>query len=421
MLLSLTLTASVLAASFLAPQDSATRCARAAADGTTLRAFFDADSPVVAELTAGTPLLVVEVREPWARVQVPGGLEVWVHGEYLSWKGSDGTLTRANVNARPLPNTEPPSTPLGRFVAGDAVVRVGRLGEWFRVRAPERISAWGPLASLTLLSEPPANWNEEWKRAAEARPAVREEPPAPTPVPAAEQKTGGGDSPVGKESGAGGAVAEPTEGAAAAAAAAAARPRAFPPAQIAKDPARWLSLAHQELAALRTALAAGFEGGSDGRVAELETTFATVLWHGSAAADLASARQGLASVDALRRSYGAWLAAGERRARAANDAAATAIWVERLDTLARSWGSDGEGGGLLTGWVEARPGVHQNLPYLVVRNGQSAVVHDFEDRWHFADFAGREVVVRGAWRADAELPGGRLFAVSEVRLLPTRP
>jgi len=413
MLLSLTLMACATLALPLTPQEAETRCAHVTADGATARAFFDLKSPAVAELPAGAPVRVVEVREPWARVQVPGGLDVWVHGDYVQWTGSDGKLTRANVNARPLPSTEPPSTPLGRFAAGDAVIRVGHDKDWFCVRAPERIGAWIPLERLQLLDAEPAGWNEEWKRAVTARAPVREEPPAPQPVPAVEPESG---DPAAGGNEAGAPTAQP-----AAAEPAAARPRAFPPAQVAKDPTRWLSLAHQDLAAMRAALAVGFEGWTGARAEELETTFATVLWHGSTPTDLESSRHGLASLDALRRSYGAWLAAGERSARDSGDGVAAQIWSTRLDVLARSWGSDGEGGGLLTGWVEARPGVHQNLPYAIARNGQSAVVHDFDDRWHFADFAGREVVVRGIWRDDPELPGGRLLAVSEVRLLPTRP
>lgn len=393
-------------------QDAAPRSARVAADGATVRAFFDAKSTALAELAAGTPLLVVEVREPWARVQVPGGLDVWVHGDYVAWSGSDGKIARANVNARPLPSTEPPSLPVGRFAAGAAVVRVGHEGEWFRVRAPEALGAWVPLERIALLGAEPADWNEEWKRAAQARAPVREEPPAPVP-PAPAPASGDAPAPAGG-------APEPAA-AQPAAAPAHDRPRAFPPAQIAKEPSRWLALAHQDLAALRDALATGFEGWNAPRVEELETAFATVLWHGSLAADLESARQGIASLDALRRSYGAWLAAQERTARDAGATAAAAEWSARLEALAHAGGSDGEGGGLLAGWVERRTDADGATVYAVARNGRAVVVKDLETRWKFSEFAGREVVVRGAWRQDPERPGSKWLAVSELRVLPVRP
>jgi hypothetical protein len=415
MLLSLTLLIGATAAPLGgAPQDAAPRSARVAADGATVRAFFDAKSPAVAELPAGTPLRVVEVREPWARVQAPGGFDVWVHGDYVTWSGSDGKIARANVNARPLPTTEPPSLPVGRFEAGDAVVRVGHEGAWFRVRAPEHVGAWVPLERLTLLDFEPEGWNEEWKRAASARAPVREEPPAPAPKPApAPAAVAGIPAPAGAAPAA--APATP----AAAAAAAAERPHAFPAAQVAKEPSRWLALAHTDLGALRADLTAGFERWDGPRVEELETAFTTVLWHGSLTADLESARQGLASLDALRRSYGAWLAGQERNARESAGAAAAQPWAARLEALARAWGGDGAGGALLTGWVERRPGTDPSLPFAISRNGHAAVVNDFEGRNRLAEFAGREVVVRGTWRAAPELPGGRVLAIAEVRVLTT--
>lgn len=401
----------LLASPHPAAQDSTTRCARVGPDGGAVRAFFDADSPEVAALTAGTPLRVAEIREPWARVEVPGGLDVWVHGDYLKWNGADGELARDHVNARPLPSTDERSRPLGRFAAGDAVVRVGSEGEWFRVRAPERIGGWIPLAQIALLDAPPADWDEIWRTASAARAPLREEPPAPEPP--APEPSGEHQPETGKDS-----PPAATDGAREASAP---RPRAFPPAQVARDPARWLGLAHQDLGALRAELAAGFEGWDGARAQELETAFATVLWHGALAADLESARHGLASLDALRRSYGAWLAAGERRARAAGDELAAADWSARLDALAAGWGSDGDGGGLIAGWVEPRTGPDRELPWAIARNGQSVVAQDFDGRWRLADFAGREVVARGAWRADPRAPGGRLLAVSEIRLLPPAP
>ncbi len=295
-------------------------------------------------------------------------------------------------------------------------MRVGHEGEWFQVRAPERLGAWVPLESLIILCAEPTGWAEEWKSAATARAPRREEPPAPNPpptpvpVPPSQEPTPavGTDAPA------------TAAGAAASVATPAAKPHNYPPAQVAKDPARWLTLAHQDLAAYRAGLTASFDGWSDPRAEEFETTFSTVLWHGTLAADLESARRGLASLDALRRSYGAWLASEEHRARVSGDTGAAARWAVRQEALARSWGSDGEGGALLIGWVEVRQGAQTTRPFALTRNGQSAIVHDFEDRWQLSDFVGRELVARGTWRAEVGAPGGRVLAVSELRVLPSR-
>lgn len=404
----------LLTAPVPAPQETEARCARVVPAGGVVRAFFDADSPEVLAAPAALPLRVVEIREPWARVQAPGGFDVWVHGDYLKWSGADGEVTRANVNARPLPSTEPPSTPLGRLSAGDRVVRVGHEGAWFRVRAPEGVGGWIRLTELELLESAPADWDAAWAEAARARAPAREEPPAPAPAPPPEPKPE--PAPAGGEPAASGAragVSRPEP--------AAARVSAFPPAQVAKEPARWLSLAHQDLAEFRGLLAAGFERWDAPRAADLETAFTTVLWHGTQPNDLESARHGLASLDALSRSYGAWIAAGERRARDAGDAVASRDWEARAAALARAGGEDGEGGALFCGWAELRPGAPRGATHQLTRNGRSVVAHDYDGRWKLSDFAGREVVVRGAWREDPSVPGGRVIAISEARLLPVPP
>jgi SH3-like domain-containing protein len=397
----------------LAAQDPAPRAAHVKSERVELRAFFDSRSPAVADLAQGAPLRVIEVKLPWARVQVPGGLDLWVHRDFVAWRGADGTITSANVNARPLPQAEPPSAPLGRFEKGEAVVRVGSQGEWFRVRAPERIAAWVPVDALEILAAEPSGWSEAWSRAAVARAAARDEPPpAPAPAPSpAPQPAPVPEPPP--------AAAEKKDAPAVAAPAAAHRgTRTFPPAQVAKDPARWLHLAQQDLADYRSALVASFDAWSDARAAELESAFTNVLWHGALTADLDGARRGLTGLDALRRSTADWLELEQKRFRAAGDAESAERLAVRARTLTRGWGEDGEGGALLTGWVEMRSGAGPRLPYSIVRNGMLAAAHDATGRWDLSEYAGREIVARGSWRDDPQAPGGRVLALTEVRLLP---
>lgn len=401
----------------LAQQDSAPRPARVAVARLEAHAFFDARSPVVATFEQGVPLRVLEVKTPWARVQAPGGFELWVHGEFVSWKGADGVITAGNVNARPLPSSDPPSSPLGRFDKGDAVVRTGHDGSWIRVRAPERISAWVKVDEIEILGSQPAGWEAAWSAAAAARAPVREEPPAPVPVP--EPST---QNPAPPQPAAGTATPttpRPQPDATASPAAAKRDAGSFPAAQIAKEPSRWLVLAHRELAVFRSQLADSYNSWQDARAQDLEAAFTNVLWHGTVAADLDGARRGLSGLDALRRSYADWLTSQRAQSAQAGDPAAAARIGGRLATLQSGWGSDGEGAALLYGWVEFRPNVNENRPYAVVRSGEAILVHDFTDRWHFADYAGREVVVRGAWREEEGAPGNRVLAVTELRVLPS--
>lgn len=399
-------------------QETAPRPARTTAERVEARAFFDARSPVVASFPAGTPLRVLEVKTPWARVQAPGGFDLWVHGDFVKWKGSDGTIASGRVNARPLPSDDnQKSAPLGRFDQGDAVIRTGHEGSWFRVRAPERISAWVKLEEIEILGAQPEGWDTTWSQAAAARAPVREEPPAPLPQPAP-----GSNSEAAATGAAGTGAATPAPAAskdkpAAAPAAAARAAGRFPAAQIAKEPTRWLDLAQRDLAAFRVELLESYDAWQDLRAQELESAFTNVLWHGSLTADLEGARRGLSGLDALRRSYGDWLTGQRNRSAQAGDTLSAAHLDGRIASLQKSWGSDADGSALLTGWVEFRPAVNESRPYAVVRSGETFLVHDFSDRWHLADFAGREIVVRGNWQEDEKAPGKRVLAITELRVL----
>lgn len=404
-----------------AVQDAAPRAARVSAARTQVRAFFDARSPVVAELQQGHPLLVLEVKTPWAKVQAPGGFDAWIHKDFVTWSGADGTVTSRNVNLRPLPSTDASSTPLGRLDKGDAVLRLGREGDWFRVRAPERFTAWAPLAELEILPHEPASWSEDWKKAATARAPVPEVPPAPqpeaarvetppAPAPSTRPQTPSAEA---KPASAPAGAATPSGGTASTASG----QRAFPAAQIAKDPSRWLALAHQDLAAFRATLAGAYDGWSDARAAELEAAFTLVLWHGSLAADLDGARRGLSGLDALRRSYADWLEDQRRRQEEAKQSLSVEVYQRKLAALDLTWGDDGAGGAMVTGWLE-KSGKGPR-PYAIARGGRTASVHDFLGRWgDLSEYAGRELVVRGTWREDADAPGGRVLSITELRVLP---
>jgi len=86
------------APSVLAPQEGST-FAEVSTEGAQLHAFYDKKSAVVLELEPGLPVEVVAQLTPWSKVRVPGGLDVWVHQDYVAWEGS-----RGNITARPRPH-----------------------------------------------------------------------------------------------------------------------------------------------------------------------------------------------------------------------------------------------------------------------------------------------------------------------------
>ena len=69
-----------------------------------IRPFFDRKTPMMLELPEGSLLQVVRQEVPWSEVRIPGGLEVWVHGDYVTWKEGLVFPKTSRLRARPLPS-----------------------------------------------------------------------------------------------------------------------------------------------------------------------------------------------------------------------------------------------------------------------------------------------------------------------------
>ncbi len=124
-----------------APMDEMT-AARIADQGATAYPFYRDSLPPVGELAPGSPVRLVLRHQDWAYIQVPGGLEMWVYGRYVTGDSGMGTVNNPNVRARPLPSTASNSYPLGTFNNGEQVEVLAVEGDWKRVRGPERLGAW---------------------------------------------------------------------------------------------------------------------------------------------------------------------------------------------------------------------------------------------------------------------------------------
>lgn len=121
------------------------------------RALSDA---IITELAPGTPLRIVAQQDNWYHVQAPGGLPVWVFGDFVD---SDGRISGDRVRARPMPSTGASSAPIGFLNRGDKVTIIDTRDRWKQVLAPETMAAWVQADGVVAHSSLPANWEQQWR------------------------------------------------------------------------------------------------------------------------------------------------------------------------------------------------------------------------------------------------------------------
>ena len=383
----------------LAQEGEGTSCARVKGDDATVHCYFDSRTHIVAELSSGTPVRVVETKKPWSRIQIPGGYPVWVHGQFLQVEEGWGTVTASRLRARPLPSTDAGVYPLGLLAKGAAVPVISVQDDWVQIQSPESLGAW-VLSSFLEAETSEEIWAKDWESAKPPVPlrpsganegieAVAEEMMAPTPslIPIEE------------------AVAvDPLKG--------------LDPATVAADPAVGLVKVEILLARHSEHVTRDIEAYSAVTVGGIEAALSTVIWNSKGKDELERARRGLARVDALRQFRAAALAAAGRRAELegeakAAEASAKLRLVSTEDVFpleTYTW----------VGWVEYRPRLFPDYPYAVIRGGRKHPVQSPDGRFRLKDFVGREVAVRGAWTRPTAAPGLRVLEISELRVLPRR-
>jgi len=86
--------------------------------------------------------------EEWATVTTNTGFPVWVHGDFLSVDGKQGTLTGSAVNARSVPIISA-GTIVGRLDKEETVDVISEQKGWYRIVAPKRFVAWAKTNELT--------------------------------------------------------------------------------------------------------------------------------------------------------------------------------------------------------------------------------------------------------------------------------
>ncbi len=398
MLLPLLLISAFSPFGLLAQEGEGASCARVKGDDATVHCYFDSRTHIVAELSAGTPVRVVETKEPWSRIQIPGGYPVWVHGQFLQVEEGWGTVTASRLRARPLPSTDAGVYPLGLLEKGVAVPVISVQGDWVQIQSPESLGAW--VLSNSLEAETRKEmWAKDWNS-------------AKPPVPLRPSSTSDGTESVAEE------MVAPTPGLLPIAEAVVDPLKGLDPVTVAANPAVGLVKVEILLARHSENVTRDIEAYSAVTVAGIEAALSTVIWHSKGEDELERARRGLARVDALRQFRAAALAAVGRRAELEGEAKAAEasaklrlISTEDVFPLETyTW----------VGWVEYRPRLFPDYPYAVIRGGRKHPVQSPDGRFRLKDFVGREVAVRGAWTRPAAAPGLRVLEISELRVLPRR-
>jgi len=144
-----------LAARTALPQEApqARNFVRVKEAGAKLTNLADKNAEVVLKPAAGTVLEVFSKNPAgYLEVAAPGGLEVWVYGEYVTAASEPGMLeiTANGVGLRPLPSSDQKSFRLGQSLSkGEKVRFLARHDpakpikeDWVRIVSPTRARAW---------------------------------------------------------------------------------------------------------------------------------------------------------------------------------------------------------------------------------------------------------------------------------------
>jgi uncharacterized protein YgiM (DUF1202 family) len=138
---------------------------------------------VLGILEVGTPIRMLSGDSSWSRIEVPGGILVWVFGQYVTLADDINKISGTGVRARTTPVTDMSSSVIGTFATGATVEVVATKNGWKQVRAPSSIAIWIPTSHVQVTKEITDEWQEEWRAASARRVAKAALNPAPTPAP----------------------------------------------------------------------------------------------------------------------------------------------------------------------------------------------------------------------------------------------
>lgn len=398
-----------------------------------VRPFFDRKTPLLLELPQGSLLEVVREEVPWTEVRVPGGLEVWVHGDYVNWKDDLVFAKTSRLRARPLPSTSGNSHPVGKLSTEWGMPVLARKDAWLKVLAPEELSAWVLTEQIEILEQKPAAWGLSWSTAAKKRRTAvlatateveqeesnadaTEKPVAESADESAEVGSSKPDSsaPVTEQAAesaaAAAATAKPVE---AAARKSAVLNRLVGLEALRKDPALAVATARKNLDAHAQEVTAEVDLFAAPVLENCEMIFTAVLFQSEDPILVADARQGLTRSDAVRKFHASAMAARARRLEVEQGLAAGTLHKPK-----KAAPEGGEGEGRWVGRVLYKPHQYPETPFVAVRSDREVLIHSFDGRYYLKDYVGREIVVQGKWRATGQNGEHKVIAVEKIRVLP---
>jgi SH3-like domain-containing protein len=373
-------------------------------DQVEIRAFYDAKAVVVFTAAKGTPVKVVAEMYPWSKVQIPGGYDLWVYKSLTTLDSEIGIyhVNGSRTRSRSKPSTDADSHSLGVFPREADLVPLFIEEDWIKVRAPESMSAWVLSAEIKPTD---ANLDDVWQQHVMQRQAVSVveviiEEPILVDIDSIPHETVGA-VPVEASS-----VAAPTLS-------------SFGESEIAIDSESFFEIAIPQLEALGDQVVIDYQAYDFELVSLLETQLAYVLWHTSNGEHVESARSAIAKLDGMRSYY---------LSRINNQLIDTPLAqqgklnpeLRKLRNRAMFSRDTTEGAAdIVVGWVEFKPRVQAAYPFEISRAKNNYLVQSVDSHYKLRDFVSRQVIMRGTWRSTQGAEGKPLFAISEMRIMPT--
>jgi lipopolysaccharide export system protein LptA len=122
-------------------------------------------------LSGHMPVKVLQIRDDWARVAIPGGINVWVFASYVVENDQgESRIEGRGVRARWLPSSN--SRIVGTFEPGTRIRVLATRNNWKQVSLPFSIAIWVPMTQLEMLNNLDSAWKRDWAAQAEALPGI---------------------------------------------------------------------------------------------------------------------------------------------------------------------------------------------------------------------------------------------------------
>ena len=120
------------------------------------------DAALLGGLSGRMPVKVLKIRNEWARVTIPSGINVWVFASYIAQdRNGQPRVQGSGVRARWLPSTD--SRIVGVLAHGERVRVLATQNQWKQISLPPSIAAWVPVSQLEMLKDINSAWRSDWQ------------------------------------------------------------------------------------------------------------------------------------------------------------------------------------------------------------------------------------------------------------------